>query len=26
VYFYPIDKAFHEKLIQEIQEKRLLNE
>ncbi len=26
VYFYPIDKAFHEKLIQDIQEKRLLNE
>ena len=26
VYFYPIDKAFHEKLIKDIQEKRLLNE
>jgi GPH family glycoside/pentoside/hexuronide:cation symporter len=26
VYFYPIDKAFHEKLLQDIQEKRLLNE
>jgi GPH family glycoside/pentoside/hexuronide:cation symporter len=26
VYFYPIDKAFHEKLIQDIQEKRLLSE
>lgn len=26
VYFYPIDKAFHEKLIQDLQERRLLNE
>ena len=25
VYFYPIDKAFHEKLIQDIEERKLIN-
>jgi Na+/melibiose symporter-like transporter len=25
VYFYPIDKAFHKKLIEDIEDRKLLN-